>query len=180
MLDLNPLTHLRRLRSARRRRLARVRELPNWALGEVTLTASESVWLQRALLCCFGLPAHAAARPAGALTLRDAVAGLAARGLDLRVRRLDDAHALRRGDVVWLARALGARAGPAGTAGGLALVVDAGSGWLRLSPALADGPLTCTHGELQRLLGGWVLCARARPAGPAAVDNWDPSWSAAG
>jgi hypothetical protein len=172
---LSPLRRLRALRAARQPRPTGLRAIPIWALGEVTLTAAEAAWLQRAQLCCFGLPARTAVSTRACVSLGEALAPLAQLGLALRACRLDDVRALRRGDVIWLD-------GPPATAGEgrLALVVDAGADWLRLSPALADGPLTCRHAELRGLAGGWMLRAESGAPTPAADSDWDPAWSVAG
>lgn len=178
MPAFHPLTHLRRLgawRAARRLPGTGLRPIPIWALGEVTLTAAEAAWLQRAQLCCFGLPARAAAPSAASVGLGEALAPLVQQGFVLRACRLDDVRALRRGDVIWLD---GLPAAPDGAR--LALVVDAGADWLRLSPALADGPLTCRHAELRGLAGGWMLRADCGAPAQGADSDWDSAWSVAG
>lgn len=172
---LSPLRRLRALRAARQPRPTGLRAIPIWALGEVTLTAAEAAWLQRAQLCCFGLPARTAVSTRTCVSLGEALAPLVRQGLVLQACRLDDVRALQRGDVIWLD---GLPAAPDGARP--ALVVDAGADWLRLSPALADGPLTCRHAELRGLAGGWMLRAESGAPAQGADSDWDPAWSVAG
>lgn len=178
MPAFQPLTHLRRLgalRAARRPPADGLRPIPIWALAEVTLSAAEAAWLQRAQLCCHGLPARSAAPTQGRVGLVETLAPLLQQGLVLRACRLDDVRALRRGDVIWL------HGQPAAADGDrLALVVDTGADWLRLGPALADGPLTCRHAELRGLAGGWLLRTEQGAPVQGPDSDWDPAWSAAG
>jgi hypothetical protein len=177
MPAFQPLTHLRRLgawRAARRLPATGLRPIPIWALGEVTLSAAEAAWLQRAQLCCFGLPARAAASSGASVGLGEAMAPLVQQGLVLRACRLDDVRALQRGDVVWIE---GLPAAPDGAR--LALVVDAGADWVRLSPALADGLLSRRHAELRGLVGGWMLRAESGAPAQGGDSDWDSAWSVA-
>lgn len=180
MPAFNPLDFLRRLRVVRRPRPTGLRPLPIWALGELRLTAAEAAWLQRAQLCCLGLPTRVEPRSRTSPSLGETFAPLAQHGFVLQAFRFDDLRLLRRGDVIWLHAAATVREGTADPGGRLALVVDAGADWLRLSPALADGPLTRRHAELRGMTGGWLLRAELRSPAPTVAAHWDPGWSVVG
>ncbi len=184
LLAFNPMTHVRRLQQARRLRRGAGLELPAWALGEVTLSAAQAAWLQRALFGWFALPLRQGLPARGApVSLQAVTVQLAAQGLHLRACRLGDPGVLQRGDVIWLADDTAARLFGASAAqgGGLALVVDAGAEVLRLSPALAPDALSCRGVDLRRQLGGWVLRAQVAPSVPLTHPSagWEGALAAA-
>lgn len=160
---INPLTHLRRLRQARRLRRGCGHELPRWALAEVRLDAAQAAWLLRTVCSWHALPSRrlATAEP-GPAPLRDLIARLADHGVQVQACRAAEVRALRSGDVVMLGDDPAGRlfGGPAALGGGLALVIDAGAQVVRLSPALAPDPLSCRVDELQCAWPGWVLRSR--------------------
>lgn len=163
---LNPLTHLRRLRQARRLRRGAGDEMPPWALAEVELSAAQAAWLLRAVCSWHALPSRGlAAAGIGAAALVDLITRLADHGVLLGARRMADPRALCRGDVVMLGDDAAARlfGGPAVAGGGLALVIDAGVQVVRLSPALAPDPLSCRLAELQAAWPGWALRSQLQP-----------------
>jgi hypothetical protein len=176
----NPLTHLRRLRQARRLRRGSGHELPAWALAEVSLSAAQSAWLLRTLCGWHALPSRGL-DSAGAAPLVDLITRLADHGVLLGACRVADARALCRGDVVMLGDEVGARlfGGPAIAGGGLALVIDAGAQVVRLSPALAPDPLSCRLAELQAAWPGWVLRSRLHPGLRPRGSGWDEELVAA-
>ncbi len=181
ILAFNPLTHLRRLQQARRLRRGAGHELPAWALGEVTLSAAQAAWVQRALFGWFALPLRQGLPAQGApMRLQALTVQLAAQGLQLRACRLGDPGVLQRGDVIWLADDAAARlfGDSAAQGGGLALVVDAGAEVLRLSPALAPDALSCRATDLRCHLGGWVLRAQMTQTAPM-NSGWDNVLAAA-
>jgi hypothetical protein len=143
--------------------------LPAWALSEVTFSPPQAAWLHRSL-CLWHLRAGAD-RPLqgyGPVPLPGVTAGLARQGVALQACRLADPRALRRGDVLVLSDAAARRLfGEAAIGGGgLALVVEAGSQAVRLSPALSPRALSCSVDRLHGALAGWVL--RSQVAGDAA------------
>ena len=167
MLNLAIFRHLpwRRLRQARQLRKGSGLALPSWALAEVTFSPAQAHWLLRTLCGWHAVPLRAAPpAAASAVPLVDLVAQLAVRGIELRACRLADARALGRGDVVILGDGAASRlfGDAAAAGGGMALVIDAGSHTLRLSPALAPDPLSCRGHELQGSLVGWVLRSELR------------------
>ena len=134
--------------------------LPAWALSEVTFSPPQAAWLHRSL-CLWHLRAGADRPPHGdgPVPLPGVAAGLARRGIALQACRLADARALRRGDVLVLSDAAARRLfGEAAIGGGgLALVVEAGTQAVRLSPALSPRALSCSVDKLHGALAGWVL-----------------------
>ena len=134
--------------------------LPDWALSEVTFSPPQAAWLHRSL-CLWHLRAGAD-RPLhghGPMPLAQVTGGLARQGIALQACRLADPRALRRGDVLVLSDAAARRLfGEAAIGGGgLALVVEAGSQAVRLSPALSPRALSCSVDKLHGALAGWVL-----------------------
>ena len=179
---LNPLTHLRRLRRARRLRQGSGHVLPAWALAEVNLSAAQAAWLLRTVCSFHALPVRGLGVAGSAIVpLVDLVTQLADRGVLLGACRVADLRALARGDVVMLGDEVAARlfGGPARAGGGLALVIDAGAQVLRLSPALAPDPLSCRVAELQGAWPGWVLRSRLRSDLQHAAAAWSASAAAA-
>jgi hypothetical protein len=165
----------RRLRQARARRKASGVALPSWALAEVTLSAAQAQWLLRTVCGWHALSLRDVAPWVGrAVPLVELMTSLAARGVELRACRLADAQSLARGDVLILGDDAAARlfGGPAVAGGGMALVIDAGSHTLRLSPALAPDPLSCRCRDVQGSLVGWVLRSDLQPALRGSRQGW--------
>ena len=134
--------------------------LPAWALSEVTFSPPQAAWMHRSL-CLWHLRAGAD-RPLhgyGPVPLSKVTDSLARLGVALQACRLADPRALRRGDVLVLSDAAARRLfGEAAIGGGgLALVVEAGSQAVRLSPALSPRALSCSVDKLHGALAGWVL-----------------------
>lgn len=141
--------------------------LPAWALSEVSFSPPQAAWLHRSL-CLWHLRAGAD-RPVpgpGPVPLSRVTDGLARFGVALQPCRLADPRALRRGDVLVLSDAAARRlfGESAIGGGGLALVVEAGSQAVRLSPALSPRALSCSVDKLQGTLPGWVLRSQAADA----------------
>lgn len=172
----------RRLRLARPRRSAPAAALPSWALAELTLSPAQALWLLRTLCAWHALPLRDAPPWSGsAVPLVELMSRLTARGVELRACRLADARSLVRGDVLILGDGAATRlfGGPAAAGGGMALVIDAGTHTLRLSPALAPDPLSCRCRDVQDSLVGWVLRSDLRPALRGSRPGWGEDLAAA-
>lgn len=170
-----PWRHLRHLRRAPPRRNAAAVALPAWALAEVTLSPAQAHWLLRSLCGWHALPLRDEGAWFGrAVPLVELMTSLAARGVELCACRLADPRSLARGDVLILGDEAAARlfGGPAAAGGGMALVIDAGTQTLRLSPALAPNPLSCRCRDVQGSLVGWVLRSELHPALRGSCQGW--------
>lgn len=147
--------------------------LPAWALSEVEFSAPLAAWLHRSL--CLWHVRAGADRPlptVAAVPLSTLSTSLARQGIAVRACRMAHPRRLQRGDVLVLsdpaARRLFGEAAIGG--GGLALVVEAGTQFVRLSPAMSSRALNCPVDKLHGALAGWVLRSQvlaAAPAGPA-------------
>lgn len=180
LLPFNPMNPWRRLQLTRRLRRGSGEVLPAWALGELSLSAAQAAWLQRTLFGWYALPLREGLSPRGApLALPALIERLSAQGLALRACRLAEPAALCRGDVVWLADDAAARlfGEDAALGGGLALVVEAGTELLRLSPALAAQALSCRGAELRGQLAGWVLRSHLQGGNGVAAATTDRAWA---
>jgi hypothetical protein len=166
---------LRRLRHARAWRRATQAALPACALAELNLGAAQAAWLLRTVCSWHALPVQGTADVAGTtLPLALVMQRLAARGVQLQACRLAQAQDLQRGDVLMLADDAAQRlfGGPLVSGGGMALVIDAGSSHLRLSPALAPDPLSCRWADVRGSLAGWVLRSARVPAAVPHQAGW--------
>lgn len=153
-------------RLARRLRRSCGADLPAWATSELHFTPPQADWLHRSL-CLWhrrALPARRG-RDDTLTSLPQLAQALGGQGVRLQACRVVRPAAVRSGDVMLLSDAAARRlfGEHALGAGGLALVVQAGSQALRLIPALACGAVHCPVEQLQGLWPGWVLRSQAEP-----------------
>jgi hypothetical protein len=181
LASIRPLALWHRLRRAKALRSSCGLELPVWALNEVCFSPVQAAWLQESI-CAWHARRAMAGWPssAGQVSMLDLSVALAERQVRLRACRLSDAGALRRGDVAVFGlhpaqRLLGVSSD---TGGGLALVIEAGSQFVRLRAAGQVDAVTCRTADLKGALLGWVL--RSDPMLPTPSAGHGSAWSAAG